>query len=172
MENHLVSKKEAAAFFGISTQALDGWFTAGCPVEERSRAGNVGKVSLRAMTQWRIRRAYESKHPVNASLSHGWLREGLGKYFLPAINHRTYRHLGGLLVEGYGMSKADALRLWTEICYLNHCAIEDMFEGDFHVQYSDVCLAIGKAMNAGTLDAWIAKNWPDEPDSKNKKKGQ
>ena len=51
------SKKEAAAFFDVSVQALDGWFTAGCPVAEHDDNGRIKSVCLDEMARWRIGRA-------------------------------------------------------------------------------------------------------------------
>jgi phage terminase Nu1 subunit (DNA packaging protein) len=51
------TKKGAAEFFGVSVQALDGWFTAGCPVLEREEQGRIKTLDLSAMAQWRIGRA-------------------------------------------------------------------------------------------------------------------
>lgn len=59
--NYQVSKKEAAAFFTVSTQALDGWFTSGCPVAKRDDTGRIVAVDLQAMAQWRIDRAAMSE---------------------------------------------------------------------------------------------------------------
>ena len=55
--SYLVSKKAAAEFFGVSVQALDGWFTAGCPVAKRDHNDRIELLDLRVMTQWRIDRA-------------------------------------------------------------------------------------------------------------------
>jgi phage terminase Nu1 subunit (DNA packaging protein) len=55
--SYLVSKKAAAEFFGVSVQALDGWFTAGCPVAKRDQNDRIELLDLRVMTQWRIDRA-------------------------------------------------------------------------------------------------------------------
>ena len=55
--SYLVSKKAAAEFFGVSVQALDGWFTAGCPVAQRDGQGRITKVDLAEMARWRIDRA-------------------------------------------------------------------------------------------------------------------
>lgn len=57
MIDHPVSKKAAAAFFQISVQALDGWITAGCPVEERDGNGRIKALSLRDLVAWRLARA-------------------------------------------------------------------------------------------------------------------
>jgi hypothetical protein len=53
---HLASKRQASAFFGVSTQALDGWFTAGCPVHERDKDGRIKTLDLSALARWRITR--------------------------------------------------------------------------------------------------------------------
>ena len=55
--SYLVSKKSAAEFFVVSVQALDGWFTAGCPVAQRDAQGRITKVDLADMARWRIDRA-------------------------------------------------------------------------------------------------------------------
>ena len=55
--SYSVSKKSAAEFFGVSVQALDGWFTAGCPVAERDSSGRISSVDLSEMARWRIDRA-------------------------------------------------------------------------------------------------------------------
>jgi phage terminase Nu1 subunit (DNA packaging protein) len=57
VNQYLASKKEAAEFFCVSVQALDGWFTAGCPVHERDANGRIKSLDLAAMAQWRIGRA-------------------------------------------------------------------------------------------------------------------
>lgn len=53
---HFASKRQASAFFGVSTQALDGWFTAGCPVHERDKDGRIKTLDLSALARWRINR--------------------------------------------------------------------------------------------------------------------
>lgn len=50
------NKKGAAEFFGVSTQALDGWFNAGCPIATRDRLGHIASLDLGAMTRWRLAR--------------------------------------------------------------------------------------------------------------------
>lgn len=55
--SYLVSKRAAAEFFLVSVQALDGWFTAGCPVAQRDGHGRITKVDLAEMARWRIDRA-------------------------------------------------------------------------------------------------------------------
>lgn len=55
--SYLVSKRAAAEFFLVSVQALDGWFTAGCPVAQRDPQGRITKVDLAEMARWRIDRA-------------------------------------------------------------------------------------------------------------------
>ena len=54
MTQHLVQKREAAAFFGVSVQALDGWFNRGCPIAEQDAHGRIKAVDLSAMARWRI----------------------------------------------------------------------------------------------------------------------
>lgn len=51
------NKKGAAEFFGVSVQALDGWFLSGCPVLSRDKNDRIESLDLRAMVQWRIDRA-------------------------------------------------------------------------------------------------------------------
>lgn len=55
--SYQVSKRAAAEFFVVSVQALDGWFTAGCPVAQRDAQGRITKVDLADMARWRIDRA-------------------------------------------------------------------------------------------------------------------
>lgn len=55
--SYQVTKRAGAEFFGVSVQALDGWFTAGCPVAKRDDTGRIVAVDLQAMAQWRIDRA-------------------------------------------------------------------------------------------------------------------
>ena len=57
MNQHLCNKKEAASFFRVSVQALDGWFSAGCPVQERNDQGRIVWLCLEDMVAWRIDRA-------------------------------------------------------------------------------------------------------------------
>ena len=59
MNSYGVSKKEAASFFDVSVQALDGWFTAGCPVLSRDEHGKIRQVDLAEMARWRIDRRDE-----------------------------------------------------------------------------------------------------------------
>ena len=44
------NKKQAAAFFGVSVQAIDGWINRGCPCEKRGRSLNF---YLPEVVQWR-----------------------------------------------------------------------------------------------------------------------
>lgn len=57
--DYFCSKKDAAGFFKVSVQALDGWFTAGCPVQDRDDSGRIRSVSLQDMHEWRLSRASE-----------------------------------------------------------------------------------------------------------------
>lgn len=57
MTQYLVPKKDAAAFFGVSVQALDGWFTRGCPIAEQDSHGRIKAVDLSAMARWRVEKA-------------------------------------------------------------------------------------------------------------------
>lgn len=60
MSEYLANKREAAAFFGVSTAALDRWFDAGCPVHERGENGAIAALDLSEMAQWRIGRGQET----------------------------------------------------------------------------------------------------------------
>lgn len=59
--SYQVTKRAGAEFFGVSVQALDGWFSAGCPVAQRDAQSRITKVDLQAMAQWRIDRAAMSE---------------------------------------------------------------------------------------------------------------
>ena len=57
--SYQVTKRAGAEFFGVSVQALDGWFSAGCPVAQRDAQSRITKVDLSDMARWRITRATE-----------------------------------------------------------------------------------------------------------------
>jgi hypothetical protein len=161
-----VSKKAAAAFFGVSVQALDGWFTAGCPVAERDAHGAVKRVSLAAMTRWRIKRPSKAKHLPTPDESETELREQMfarfiGLQFLPAVWQMLFTGGVGMLI-GRGLSKADALASAVDLTHLIHHATEEFFRGrKIPVEYSDQIIAIAVAQRDGTLDAWVREHWPD-----------
>ena len=50
----IVSKTDAAQFFDVSVQALDGWFRRGCPIHEKDSSDRIKSLDLAAMARWRI----------------------------------------------------------------------------------------------------------------------
>jgi phage terminase Nu1 subunit (DNA packaging protein) len=51
----LANKNQAAAWFGVSVQALDGWIRRGCPAVERGATGKAWVFDLRALAEWRYK---------------------------------------------------------------------------------------------------------------------
>lgn len=49
----LANKRQAAEWFGISVQAVDGWISRGCPAVTRGSAGVAWVFDLRALAEWR-----------------------------------------------------------------------------------------------------------------------
>jgi phage terminase Nu1 subunit (DNA packaging protein) len=49
----IVSKKQAAQFFRVSVQALDGWFNKGAPIAEKDSAGRIKALDLSELVAWR-----------------------------------------------------------------------------------------------------------------------
>lgn len=60
-DDYHVSKAAAARFFGVSTQALDGWFRRGAPVAERDDAGRIRTLDLSELARWRIGQAADGE---------------------------------------------------------------------------------------------------------------
>lgn len=54
MNEIIVSKTDAAKFFDVSVQALDGWFRRGCPIHEKDASDRIRSLDLAAMARWRI----------------------------------------------------------------------------------------------------------------------
>ncbi|WP_373510381.1 DUF1441 family protein [Thiocapsa sp.] len=52
----LANKGQAAAWFGVSPQAMDGWIRRGCPAVTRAAPGVPWVFDLRALAEWRYGR--------------------------------------------------------------------------------------------------------------------
>lgn len=52
-----VKKTEAAVFFDVSPQAIDGWIRRGCPVLETHPSGRISRMNLSDMAAWRFQQA-------------------------------------------------------------------------------------------------------------------
>mgnify|MGYP003610607249 CR=1 FL=1 len=60
MEQYICNKKQAAQFFKVSVQALDGWFLRGCPVHKRHETDRIELLNLSDMAEWKIKQSSES----------------------------------------------------------------------------------------------------------------
>lgn len=60
MNDWVCNKNQAAQFFKVSVQALDGWFLRDCPVLSRNENGRIDSLNLSDMAAWRIKQAKES----------------------------------------------------------------------------------------------------------------
>jgi phage terminase Nu1 subunit (DNA packaging protein) len=66
----LANKGQAAAWFDVSPQALDGWIRRGCPAVTRGSAGTPWVFDLRALAEWRYgRQATPEGRPDPAMMS-------------------------------------------------------------------------------------------------------
>jgi len=168
--NDLVSKKEAAAFFRVSVQALDGWFVAGCPVAKRSTTGSVALVSLSAMARWRISRANRKSEPVvdgDENALHtkidAFVREAIGMKLIPAMWQMLLTAGSGYLHSEIGLDKERSVRAVLDLALLLHTAAESCFtDNNLAVDYPETMIEAGKAGRDGSLALWVAKNWPDK----------
>lgn len=169
--NDLVSKKEAAAFFRVSVQALDGWFVAGCPVAKRSTKGSVALVSLSAMARWRISRANRKSEPVADSDENAlqkqieaFVREAIGMKLIPAMWRMLLTAGAGYLHSDIGLDKERSVKAIVDLVLLLHTAAEGCFEdNNLDVDYPEALIEAAKAERDGSLALWVAKNWPDKP---------
>lgn len=50
----IANKAQAAEFFGVSPQAIDGWIRRGCPAEQRAAPGRPWKFDLLRLAEWRF----------------------------------------------------------------------------------------------------------------------
>lgn len=60
MNDWICNKKQAAQFFKVSVQALDGWFLRGCPVFSKHESGSIESLNLSDMAAWRVKQTNES----------------------------------------------------------------------------------------------------------------
>ena len=54
------NKRELAAFFGVSAQAIDGWISRGCPAVERASPGKAWLFDFREVAKWRYSQGREA----------------------------------------------------------------------------------------------------------------
>lgn len=100
----IVSKRDAARFFGVSTQALDGWFDRNCPVHDRDSNGRIKGLSLPDMVAWRLNQVAE------AAITGGDL-EGEKIRLTRAQADKTELEVEKL--RGVLVASSDVERVWT-----------------------------------------------------------
>jgi len=143
------TKKDAAKHFGVSTQALDAWFLAGCPVAERDDNGAIKALDLEAMNRWKRKR--DLLHAMTPQQ-----RERLDDKFhftceivVPAIAEREVTHLNWVADES-GVPLELVEQVWSSLTFLKFFFVADLFgkkvdDVNFHFpdSVSDKVKAIG-----------------------------
>ena len=114
-----VNKSAAAAFFGVTTQSLDRWFTAGCPVAKRGSSGAITELDLSDMAQWRIDRAPEIKEPVTGTLKMRQLKKFTCEFLVPCLANDFLADAKRIAELAHVPEKAarDVWGIWTIVNY-------------------------------------------------------
>jgi len=134
------NKRETAQFFGVTTQALDRWIDAGCPVLDRDTHGDVAKLDLSDVAKWRVQRAMDAKDPINLRLStedlEAEIQAVVAKFIFPLLADRAVRRRK-VLAEEFSVPEVKVRDLLVFLLCAMHYDLGDFFQADeLDVDYS------------------------------------
>ena len=144
-----VNKSAAAAFFRVTTQSLDRWFIAGCPIAKRGSNGSILELDLAEMTQWRVERARERKDPEEARkpsppgavINADGYKRFASEFLVPALanDFRADIERIAALAE---VTVDQAICVWSSWIVLNYETLHRMFDDeDLAIRHTEFTIA-------------------------------
>jgi hypothetical protein len=143
-----VNKSAAAAFFGVTTQTLDRWFIAGCPVVKRGAGDAVVELDLSAMTRWRIGRAQEVKEKSSNNRDTKTSEPRVDRMkkiiksfaieiLVPCLVN-DFRADAKRIAKFAGVTEEQAIQVWSIWAVANYDSLQKLFEDpDIAVKHTE-----------------------------------
>lgn len=134
----LANKGQAARWFDVSPQALDGWLRRGCPAVTRGSAGVAWVFDLRALAEWRYGRQATPEGQIDPEMMTPKERLDHFKALRERTKHET--EMGELIpAEQY----RSALSASLKVVAVNLEGLPEILERDCHLDGATVERIIG-----------------------------
>ena len=149
MKDFRTNKVGAARFFGVTVQALDRWFSSGCPVAEHDDGGAIKAVDLSAMAKWRIDRSSKDKGKSSREeLSLESAKKLACNFVVPALV-RDFLICIKPIAEEVGIDEEQAKEVWGFFTQMSYETLERFFgEPIDGIEMSDPVIAAAKEVGA------------------------